>query len=72
MRGGGGSLRLALESGRVGPRRCVVQTITVVASRSSGFGLTEMEMLIGSAIVIALVAWTVLSRVRHFRGKPHA
>jgi hypothetical protein len=48
-----------------------VQTITVVASRS-GFGLTEMEMLIGSAIVIALVAWTVLSRVRHFRGKPHA
>jgi hypothetical protein len=49
----------------------VVQTITVVASRSS-FGLTEMEMLIGSAIVIALVAWTVLSRVKHFRGKPHA
>jgi hypothetical protein len=50
----------------------VVQTITVVASRSSGFGLTETEMLIGSAILIALVAWTVLSRVKHFRGKPHA
>jgi hypothetical protein len=48
-----------------------MQTITVVASRS-GFGLTEMEMLIGSALLIALVAWTVLSRVRHFRGKPHA
>lgn len=57
--------------GAIAPGRCVVQTITVVASRS-GFGLTEMEMLIGSAIVIALVAWTVVSRVRHFRGKPHA
>jgi hypothetical protein len=31
-----------------------------------------MEMLIGSALVVALVAWTVLSRVRHLRGKPHA
>jgi hypothetical protein len=49
-----------------------MQTITVVASRSGGIGLTEMEMLIGSALVIALVAWTVLSRIRHFRGKPHA
>ncbi|HXB17321.1 MAG TPA: hypothetical protein VNV40_00680 [Steroidobacteraceae bacterium] len=48
-----------------------MQTITVVASRS-GFGLTEMELLIGSGLVIALVVWTVLSRVRHFRGKPHA
>ena len=47
-----------------------MQTITVVASRTSGFGLTETEMLIGSAIVIALVAWTVLSRVKHFGGKP--
>jgi hypothetical protein len=50
----------------------VVQTITVVASRGGVFGLTDLEMLIGSAIVIALLAWTVLSRVRHFRGKPHA
>ena len=31
-----------------------------------------MEMLIGSALVIALLAWTVLSRVKHFRGKPHS
>jgi len=49
----------------------VMQTITVVASRS-GFGLTEMELLIGCGLVLALVVWTVLSRVRHFRGKPHA
>jgi hypothetical protein len=49
-----------------------VQTITVMASRPSGFGLSDMEMLIGSALVIALLAWTVLSRVKHFRGKPHS
>jgi hypothetical protein len=50
----------------------VVQEITIVASRSHGFSLTEMEMLIGSALLITLVAWTVLSRVRHFRGKPQS
>lgn len=49
-----------------------MQTITVVASRSGAFGLTETELLIGSAVVFALVAWAVLSRVRHFGGKPHA
>jgi hypothetical protein len=47
-----------------------MQTITIVASRGGGFYLTDAEMLIGSAIVIALIAWAVLSRVRHFRGKP--
>jgi hypothetical protein len=50
----------------------VVQEITVYASRSHGFGVTEMEMLVGSALLIALLAWTVLSRVRHFRGKPQS
>jgi hypothetical protein len=40
-----------------------------MASRSSGFALSDMEMLIGSALVIALLAWTVLSRVRHSRGR---
>jgi hypothetical protein len=40
-----------------------------MASRSSGFGLSDMEMLLGSALVIALLAWTVLSRVRHSRGR---
>lgn len=51
-----------------------METVTVVASRHSGVGLSEMEMLIGSACVIALLAWTVLSRLRHFRGRqqPHA
>ena len=46
-----------------------METITVMASRSSGFGLSDMEMLIGSALLIALLAWTVLSRARHSRGR---
>lgn len=46
-----------------------METITVVASRSSGLGLSDVEMLIGSALVIALLAWTVLSRTRNFRGR---
>ena len=32
----------------------------------------ETELLIGSAVVIALVAWAVLSRVKNFGGKPQA
>jgi len=50
----------------------MVPTITVVASRTGVFGISDVELLIGSALVIALIGWTVLSRVRHFRGKPHA
>jgi len=46
-----------------------VETVTVIASRHSG--LSEMEMLIGSAVVIALLAWSVLSRMRRGR-QPHA
>jgi len=46
-----------------------VETVTVVASRSSG--LSEMELVIGSAIVLALLAWTVVSRMRRGR-QPHA
>ena len=49
-----------------------METITVAASRSSVFSLTEMEMLVGSAIVIAVLAWMVLSRVRRDRNTPHA
>jgi hypothetical protein len=49
-----------------------VETITVAASRSSAFSLSEMEMLVGSAVVIAVLAWMVLARVRRDRNQPHA
>ena len=48
-----------------------METVTVAASRGSGFGLTEMEMLVGSAIVLAVLVWMVLSRARRDR-RPHA
>jgi hypothetical protein len=41
-----------------------VVTITVTAARSGAFGLSEMEMMIGSAVLVALLAWAVLARVR--------
>jgi ABC-type nickel/cobalt efflux system permease component RcnA len=50
----------------------VVETITVAASRSAEFSLSEMEMLVGSAIVIALLVWMLLSRLRRDRNQPHA
>ncbi len=47
-----------------------METITVAATRSSAFSLSEMEMLIGSAIVVAVLVWMVLSRVRRDRNQP--
>lgn len=48
-----------------------METITVAATRSSGFGLSEMGMLVGSAIVLAVLVWMVLARMRRDR-RPHA
>ena len=46
-----------------------METITVTAGRSaSPFSLSEMEMLVGSAIVILVLAWMVLSRMRRRSG----
>jgi Tfp pilus assembly protein PilE len=43
-----------------------METVTVAASR--GFTLSEMD-LVGSAVVLAVLAWTVLSSVKHFRNR---
>jgi hypothetical protein len=47
-----------------------METITVATSR--GFSVSEMEMLIGTVIVLAAVAWMVLSKMRHLRGRHRA
>jgi hypothetical protein len=47
-----------------------MQTVTIVATRSSAFSLSEMEMLLGSAIVIGALVWMVLSRMRRDRQEP--
>lgn len=49
-----------------------METITVAASRSSALSLSEMEMLVGSAVVAALLVWMVLARIRRVRHSPHA
>jgi hypothetical protein len=51
-----------------------VETITVSAARGSSglFNLSEMELLVGSAIVIAVLAWALLNRVRRDRHGPQA
>jgi predicted permease len=49
-----------------------VETITVAASRSSAFSLSSMEMLLGSALVVALLAWLLLARFRRDRPRPQA
>jgi hypothetical protein len=51
-----------------------VQTITVTAARGSSgmFSLSEMELLVGSAMVVVVLAWMVISRIRRDRHDPHA
>ena len=51
-----------------------METITVSAARAGSglFSLSEMELLVGSAIVVAALAWAVLNRVRRDRHGPHA
>ena len=44
-----------------------METVTVAASR--GFTLSEMEILVGSAVVLAVVAWTVLTSLKHLRSR---
>jgi hypothetical protein len=50
-----------------------VETITVTAARGgSVMSLSEMELLVGSAMVVVVLAWVVLSRIRRDRHDPHA
>jgi hypothetical protein len=46
-----------------------VEPVVISAARASAFNLSEMEMLVGSVIVVALLAWMVFSRMR--RGHDH-
>jgi hypothetical protein len=49
-----------------------VETVVVTASRTSAFNLSEMEILVGSVIVIALLAWMLVSRGRRGSHQKHA
>ena len=45
-----------------------METITVSASRASTFTLSEMELLVASAIVIGVLAWMLFARMRRVRA----
>ena len=45
-----------------------MDTVTVVASRGSAFGLTEIELSICSALVIGVFAWVLFARMRRARS----
>ena len=49
-----------------------METITVAAARPSAFSLSEMEMLVGSAVIIVVIAWMLFARLRRDRHQPHA
>jgi len=44
-----------------------METVTVAATR--GYTLSEMEILVGSAVVLTVLVWTVLSSLKHFRTR---
>ena len=46
-----------------------METVTIATSR--GFTVADMEMLVGSAVIIAAVAWMLFSKMKHLRGRPH-
>jgi hypothetical protein len=48
-----------------------VEPIVVTATRTHAFGLSETELLIGSVVVIAVLAWTIIARMRRHH-QPHA
>jgi len=48
-----------------------METVNVAASRGSTFSFSEIELLVGSAIVVAVLSWMVFARVRRARATHH-
>ena len=44
-----------------------METVTIAASR--GFTIADMEMLAGSAVIVAALAWMLISKMKHLRGR---
>jgi hypothetical protein len=44
-----------------------METVTIAASR--GFTVADMEMLVGSVVIVAAMTWMLLSKMRHLRGR---
>ena len=46
-----------------------METVTIAASR--GFSVGDMEMLVGSAVIVAALAWMLFSKMKSLRGRHH-
>lgn len=44
-----------------------METVTIAATR--GYTLSEMGILVGSAVALAVLVWMVFSSVKHFRSR---
>ena len=44
-----------------------METVTIAAS--PGFTVADMEMLVGSAVIVAALAWMLFSKMKHLRGR---
>jgi hypothetical protein len=44
-----------------------METVTIAASR--GASVSEVEILVGSTIIVAALAWMVFSKMKHLRGR---
>jgi hypothetical protein len=44
-----------------------METVTVAASR--GFSIADMEMLVGSAVVVAALAWMIFTKMKQLRDR---
>ena len=44
-----------------------METVTVAASR--GFTVSDMEMLVGSAVIVAVLAWMIVAKMKQLRGR---
>jgi len=45
-----------------------VETVTVAAARSSSFALSETTLMIVSVVVVAVVAFAVITGLKYFRN----
>lgn len=46
-----------------------METVTIATSR--GFSVADMEMLVGSAVIVAALGWMIFSKMKHLRGRHH-
>ncbi len=44
-----------------------METVTIATSR--GLSVADMEMLVASAVVVAALAWMVITKMKHLRGR---